>query len=448
MIDMQELLDCDSYQLNRLSMDASGVVSGYSTGNSPYWMLEGLELENQYLHVRLKVNPELDDPDAYYYCKLYFLEDGQETFDEAHSLTLSINHFGEFDDYNFKCLVFQQKKIIALRFHPFSHRGRIDVEALNIRPYAQQPRPELARLSGIINPLLLSFYSRSGSTLVMKILTQHPEITGYTRGTHEAHFIRYFSSLYDMIKMSHIYSGDHSEGTLMKRLDVLSQHYRDDCVLPKPVEFSQYLDLGVFRSYYARFLTDFLPEMLADMEVPGLQSAKFYIEKHMDNVPFGWTRSMLELFPALKIVMLFRDPRDVLISYEAFRKREAINLLEGDLATQVENIMQHYTGRLRLHDENPGRVFIMRYEDMVARPQEQLVPMLDFLGLDAGEVVLEKMLLPLQGRDLQSRRHITSNSKANSVGRWRQDPQADAWKLLTAHAKIIERLGYPVCVEE
>jgi hypothetical protein len=90
----------------------------------------------------------------------------------------------------------------------------------------------------------------------------------------------------------------------------------------------------------------------------------------------------------------------------------------------------------------------MRYEDMVARPQEQLVPMLDFLGLDAGEVVLEKMLLPLQGRDLQSRRHITSNSKANSVGRWRQDPQADAWKLLTAHAKIIERLGYPVCVEE
>ena len=441
----QKLLGCYSHQLDSLALDTNGILTGYSVGKGPYWFLDGLELDRQYFHVRLKVVPERDDPDAYYYCKLYFLEEGQEEFDEECSLTLPINRFGEFDDYNFKCLVFQLQKIVALRFHPFSHRGRIEIEELELRPYAQQPRPELASLSGKINPLLLSFFSRSGSTLVMKILTQHPEITGYTRGTHEAHFIRYFSSFYDMIKTSHDYSGGHNDGTLLKRLEVLSQHYQHDCVLPKPVEFSQYLDLGVFRSYYARFLSDFLPEMLADMEVPGLQAAKYYIEKHMDSVPFGWTKSMFELFENMKVVMLFRDPRDVLISFEAFRKREPINALKGDdLAEQVDNIMQHYAGRLKLHDEQPDRVFMLRYEDLMERPREILVPMLDFLGLDAGEQTLENMLQPLQGRDLQSRMHITSESRTKSVGRWRQDLPAAASKLFAMHAGILDRLGYPV----
>lgn len=441
---MQNLLEYYSFQLDGLELDTNGVIKGYSKGTNPYWLLDGLDFEKHYFHVRLKVIPEKDDPRAYYYCKLYFLERDQKKFNEAHSLTIPINRFGEFDDYNFKCLVFQQQKITAVRFHPFSHRGRIEIEELEFRPYAQQPRTELARLSATIKPLLLSFFSRSGSTLAMKILSRHPEVTAYTRGTHDANFIRYFSSLYDMIKTSHIYSGDHSDGTLMKRLEVLSQHYRPDCVLPKPVEFSQCLDLGVFRSYYARFLIDFMPEMLADMDVPSLQSAKYYIEKHMDGTPFDWTKSMLELFPDLKILMLFRDPRDVLISFEAFSKREAINKLKGDLPRQVENIMKHYAGRLSLYDEYKDRVFILRYEDLLQTPEEVLRPMLEFLSLDAGRDTLKKMLQPLQGRDLQSRLHVTAGSKTKSVGRWRQHMPAAAAKRFAAHAEIIAKLGYPL----
>ena len=441
---MHELLECHRFQLDKPELDANGVIKCTSQGNSPYWLLDGLDLENEYIHVRLKVAPDLDDPGAYYYCKLYFLEDGQNEFDEAHSLTLPIQRFGEFDDYNFKCLIFQQRKIVAVRFHPFSHSGRIEIKDLAFRPYAQQPRPELAKLSGKIKPLLLSFFSRSGSTLVMKILARHPEVTAYTRGTHEAHFIRYFSSLYDMIKTSHIYYGNGSDGTLMNRLEVLSRHYKPDCVLPKPVEFSQCLDLGIFRSYYARFLTDFLPEMLADMDVPGLQSAKYYIEKHMDGTPFDWTRSMLELFPDMKIVMLFRDPRDVLMSFEAFSKREPINKLQGDHSQQIENIMKHYAGRLSLHHGYQDRVFILRYEDLLQKPDDVLVPMLEFLELESRKNTVEKMLQPLQDRDLQARRHVTAGSKAKSVGRWRQDMPEAAKKQFEAHAAIITELGYPV----
>jgi hypothetical protein len=153
--------------------------------------------------------------------------------------------------------------------------------------------------------------------------------------------------------------------------------------------------------------------------------------------------SMLELFPDLKIVMLFRDPRDVMISFEAFRKREPINALKGsDHAGQVESIMQNYSGRMKLFDEYQDRVFILRYEDLMQTPEEVLVPMLDFLGLDAGTEALDEMLLPLQDRDLQSRLHITAGSKTKSVGRWRQEMPSAVSNLFAAHAEIIDRLGY------
>jgi len=183
--------------------------------------------------------------------------------------------------------------------------------------------------------------------------------------------------------------------------------------------------------------------MLADMDVPGLQSAKYYIEKHMDGPPFDWTKSMLELFPEMKIVMLFRDPRDVLMSFDAFSKREKINKLRGSLSEQVESIMKHYIGRLSLHDEYQDRVFLLRYEDLLQTPDDVLTPLLNFLALDASKDTLDKMLQPLRDRDLQARMHVTAGSKEKSVGRWRQDMPAAAAKQFEAHMKIIGRLGYP-----
>ncbi len=441
-LEMINLQDSYSSHLGKHSVNAQGVVSALSAGGKSYWLLDDIEFEQKYVHVRLKVQPDTDDPDAYYYCKLYYLEKGCEKFDEAHSLTIPINRLGEFDDYNFKCLVFQQKRIVALRLHPFSHRGSIQIEKIDIRPYPQQPRPDVAKLAGRINPLLLSFFSRSGSTLVMKILVRHPEITGYTRGTHEAHFIRYFSRLYYMIKTSHIYSGDHSDGTLLERLEVLSQHYRPDSVLPKPMEFPQYMDLGIFRSYYFKFLTDYLPELLADMEVPDLYTAKFYAEKHMDGVPFDLTRSMLELFPELKVIMLFRDPRDVLLSYDAYRRLGQINAFREDRSSRVKEIMKHYRGRIKLNAELPERIFVLRYEDVILRPREVLPSMLRFLDIDASERSLERIIEPIHSGDLQSRMHITSGSKNASIGRWRKELSVKEQHLFARHADVLEKLGY------
>ena len=74
---------------------------------------------------------------------------------------------------------------------------------------------------------------------------------------------------------------------------------------------------------------NYLPFLLEDVDAPNRKSPKFYIEKHMDGAHFGFTRSILELFPESKILMLFRDPRDVFLSFEAFSKKEKIIPLDG-----------------------------------------------------------------------------------------------------------------------
>jgi hypothetical protein len=70
--------------------------------------------------------------------------------------------------------------------------------------------------------------------------------------------------------------------------------------------------------------------------------------------------------------------------------------------------------------------------------------LLDKRELDAGKESLNKMLQPLQDRDLQSRRPIMAGSKTTSVGRWRQEMPSAASKLFVAHSEIIDRLGYPL----
>jgi len=141
---MQKLLECDSFQLDGLELDVNGVTKGYSIGNSPYWFLDGLDLEKRYFHVRLKVIPETDDPGAHNYCKLYFLEDGQETFDEAHSQTLPINRLGEFDDYNFKCLAFQQQRLEIRTAVGWDELGHWVLLARDVRLSMLRASPEQA----------------------------------------------------------------------------------------------------------------------------------------------------------------------------------------------------------------------------------------------------------------------------------------------------------------
>ena len=46
-------------------------------------------------------------------------------------------------------------------------------------------------------------------------------------------------------------------------------------------------------------------------------------------------------------------------------------------------------------DESPERIFLLRYEDVILRPNEVVPPLLEFLRIDASEHSLQMMMEPI-----------------------------------------------------
>lgn len=435
---MRKLLDYKSHQIKNINISGLGEMVAVVTGEDSWFEFDNDENTSCYLEVEMSFSPAKIGNTQFHHCKLYFLEEGMKYFDENHSITIPLDKVGQFSTYKFKCLPFQTTKIMKFRFDPSITKGELIIRKFQLVPYSSREKEPGEKT----NVLLLSFFARSGSTLLMKMLTHHPEITGYDKGTHEGHIIRYFSRLYYMIKNSHLYTSDFSEGPFLDRMKIFSQHYRENSVLPKPVEFNQHMDLSIFREMYSEFISNYLPFLLEDVDAPNRKSPKFYIEKHMDGAHFGFTRSILELFPESKILMLFRDPRDVFLSFEAFSKKEKIIPLDGSDQEKIEHIMKHYQGRLLLYKEYSDRIVKINYENIVSGDVNIIKAMLQELNLSDSNECVNAMLESLKRNDLQASLHSTSGGAEQSVQRWRRELNVEQQKLFSYYDEQIELIGY------
>jgi len=119
----------------------------------------------------------------------------------------------------------------------------------------------------------------------------------------------------------------------------------------------------------------------------------------------------ITMFGAVKEIVLVRDPRDLVCSYRAFWGRqtaEAVSLIHSQLLELAE----------RVCPAGPDTLLV-RYEDLVLDPTETLGRICSFLGLEHG---------PAERRDDEAatfRKHGTSGSPQESIGRWRQELTAE-----------------------
>jgi sulfotransferase family protein len=106
-------------------------------------------------------------------------------------------------------------------------------------------------------------------------------------------------------------------------------------------------------------------------------------------------RTDFDRYAGRKVVLLVRDPRDVLVSYFAHRTRRD-HTYEGTLAAFVrepgygaERIATFMAGWWR-HRTVPRGFLLVRYEDLHADPRKELERLARFLGLPHGDAELEE----------------------------------------------------------
>jgi len=307
----------------------------------------------------------------------------------------------------------------------------------------------IERLPGEPEAIFIVGVSRSGTTLMRRVLDKHSRIGIATENHYLGHLLpwegarHYFRRLGDLhddaavrALVELIYSGELQRRS---RLRELSPYWRWLTAQVPREDMEDYLlasdrtERGVFEAFL-RIYADRRGKAVMGEKTPA----------HL-----AYVEELLEWFPDARIVHCLRDPRAIYVSELRRRAEHAVGFPYRQL-TVVPALMQRFVlveivwawaravHRHRLLAQRyPDRYRLLRFEDLVAAPESTLDGLCEFLGLDAEPNMLEQKVTS-KGALVGS-----AGFDAGAAERWREriDPGAQAAIELLLGRRLDE-MGY------
>lgn len=279
-------------------------------------------------------------------------------------------------------------------------------------PMTTDPGPLLERMVAR-TPFFLMGTGRCGSTWLYQLLDRHPKVAL----TDEARFV-------DLIWWLSQYSGQ-------------SNLERRSWDMRPPQELT-----GLVTEHYtehaATTVTELGPLLLGSFyeRVAGRTDFTHWGDKLPDARA---ARAIQAVYPRTRFVLVVRDPRDNYCSYHRFARKPAIAAKYPELSEMTaESFALEWRNLNAGCSEYLAPLHVVRYEDMVREPAQQLDALLAFLGLT-----------PHPDVDVRAERpqnyaaHGTSRSVAESVGRWQAElTPEDVEAIEATAAPLMETFGY------
>jgi len=272
--------------------------------------------------------------------------------------------------------------------------------------------------------LIVTTLGRSGSTWLTWLLGRHAEIIDYRSFEYETKVTAYFAEALRVLSKPVSYYQpmrgeiDHSgwwRGNPTWPLAWHTPHSSiDEWLGAEHVEDLIEFFTGRIDALFGRLA-----------QATGKQDASYVVEK-MPASYFGQPL-LAEILPGTREIILVRDFRDVAASVLAFGEKRGRKwyeerphltdeeIISDPLRSDVDQLAASWAER---HDS----AFLLRYEDLVLRPQETLARVLAYLQLDARPKTISRMLT--DGEQVERPMldaHVTSTTAADSIGRWRRD---------------------------
>jgi hypothetical protein len=282
-------------------------------------------------------------------------------------------------------------------------------------------KPLRSSYSAALEPILLTTLGRTGSTWVITLLGQHPEIVACESFQYEGMLTHYWIEVlrslaepasYMQGVLPELYEGDWWLGR--GRQSPLPLR-KPDTTVPRWLGSE---NIEVIAGFCQSRL-DAVYRLAA--EAQGTPSARYFVEKCMP----GMTQQLVsELYPAGREIVLVRDFRDWACSILDFNERRGFELWGRDQGLSDEDWFRYLrVDAAKLRDTWKDRqesTYLIRYEDVIRNPVPTLAGVFDYLGVDAGSATIEhvvdasRTVMP----DAQAA-HRTSDSFESSIGRWR-----------------------------
>jgi hypothetical protein len=137
------------------------------------------------------------------------------------------------------------------------------------------------------------------------------------------------------------------------------------------------------------------------------------------------------LFGAVKEIVLIRDPRDLLCSFESYWK------FSGDLA--IESIANTMDAMAAIRQEQRDDLIVVKFEDLVLQTTTTLGQIASFLEVDGG---LDSNIL---NDAFRFKGHGTTESPEASIGRWKRDlKESQIEQCLPKFAGYLKTFDYEV----
>jgi Sulfotransferase family len=150
-----------------------------------------------------------------------------------------------------------------------------------------------------------------------------------------------------------------------------------------------------------------------------------------------WFPWLAEQFPASRFVHVLRDPREVCMS----RAVQIFN--RGGIVGAAEHWRSHVAAAREAMPALGDRILEIRYEQLIAAPEEQLERLGKFLGIGFDPAMLQygraPDVLPQHGQDVHAREPVQTELR-----RWRTELARDDVSVIESIAgELMDDVGYP-----
>lgn len=305
------------------------------------------------------------------------------------------------------------------------HEALPSIEPLETNDAGDRFRPQA--------PILLSTMGRSGSTLLMAVLAQHPQIVVAGRRPFEVEMGCYYA--YALRAMTA--AGDHERSLRADRITATEGRFHLGFNPYFEPSFAKYfhdletLPKFINRRVASRLVTAFKGIMLDYYEMVADDQDKpyplYFAEK---SLPEADARLGVRfMFRNCKEIALVRDLRDALCSFMAF----------GNLSFQesLDDLRSSSVRFLEIAAQPDPSIHFIRYEDLVLRQQETYAALARFLGVS--DFPYDQQQLGKLFSD-----HATTRSPADSIGRWQRDLTSEQLAQCGFFRPFLERFGYEI----
>jgi hypothetical protein len=305
-------------------------------------------------------------------------------------------------------------------------------------------KPVPSQFEPTIQPLLVNSLARTGTTWMMRLLSEHPSIAALRIYPYEVRPGKYWMQL-----LGAMAEPAYRAQSLSKLGNFDSEWWESQDPFQRGSLAQNAALQQWFNSRFVEQTATLCQQSIEDCyrEIASVQNQKppqYFAEKHIpDEVPgIIW-----ELYPHTREIIVVRDFRDMLCSIRAFNaKRGTIGFNRDQVDSEEQYIYR--LGReaqqlLSSWRTRSGRACLVRYEDLISQPADTLRRILAYLEIECGSSMVGEILRRAMVDTPEMQAHRTSGSAQKSIARWRSDLDEASKQLCEqVFGEALEEFGY------